>query len=501
MLIPGDSLVYLESNDLGKTIGAITESKAFLQEAKSKPDLSVLNGIKLAVAVTGFETTEEKVTEENSILNFQPHFVAVVETNAWNFQALSFTENKLGEFINDVYGGGIELETSDKPDGKYFVWTAQDGRKAYALVQGSVIFFGNDASSIDKCLAVKRGEADSIVKDAKITALPADSLAAGYASPDGVAQIANMAGMSMAKSSSEEGEVQSFVARVLPELLRNSVNDMIWTSANTDAGIEDKILIGTKPEVGKVFSETLVPSDDTYSKLAIFLPTGLNSVTQYNLKDPQIAWRSILLTAEKQTDAVSGKLLVGFSGSLFEPYGIESPEVFLQSVEPQIITAKFDTEGEKVVVIARVKDAANIKTSIAKEINFLKPPEIIDFADVWKSESGEYAAAFVDNAIVLGDAEGVLACLQARINYEKTPGYPLQYSDPKYVSISFARDAEIAGKIAELLADKKDAKEVAAAISITETSFAKTGIERRTVSDFGLIGSIIEQLGKDDKDE
>ncbi|HVQ55854.1 MAG TPA: hypothetical protein VMS29_03780, partial [Pyrinomonadaceae bacterium] len=129
-LVPSDSLVYIESDDLGAVMSAITERPAFREAAKEFPDLSVLNGVKLAVTVTGFETKEHPVTDENSVLNFTPRFVAILETNAWNYQALKFTEEKLGSFIDDVYGGEVLLETSDKHDGKYFVWTANDGRKA-----------------------------------------------------------------------------------------------------------------------------------------------------------------------------------------------------------------------------------------------------------------------------------------------------------------------------------------------------------------------------------
>ena len=323
-VIPGDALVYLESNDLGKTLNALTENDAFQQLAKNKPDLSALGGIKLAVAVTGFETSEQKVTDENSILNFQPRFVAVAETNTWNWQALSFAENKLGEFINEVYGGGIELETSDKMDGKYFVWTAQDGRKAYALVQGSVIFFGNDESAIDKCVAVKRGEADSIAKNPKITG--GDRLAFGYISTDGIAQIANLAGIQLAMGASEEGEVKSFIARILPEIIRNSVKEISWTATGTQSGIEDRYNIELNPAVTKIAHETLTGKNVRQNDFAEYIPLEFASATRYNLSDPRIAWRSVVLTAQSQTDALSGNLIAAFSSSLFEPYGVEDPD-------------------------------------------------------------------------------------------------------------------------------------------------------------------------------
>ena len=65
-LIPANSLVYLESNDLGAVMKTITERPAFREAAKTVPDFSALNGVKLAVAVTGFETKEQPVTDENS---------------------------------------------------------------------------------------------------------------------------------------------------------------------------------------------------------------------------------------------------------------------------------------------------------------------------------------------------------------------------------------------------------------------------------------------------
>jgi hypothetical protein len=148
--------------------------------------------VKVSVAVTGFETSEQSVTEENAVLSFRPRFVAVAETNAWGWQTTSFVENKLGEFVNEAYGGEVELDKTPRKDGQYYVWTSQDGsKKAYALQQGSLVYFGNDESAIERCLAVARGETESIAKSSKIT--EGERLAFGYISPEGVGQIANIA--------------------------------------------------------------------------------------------------------------------------------------------------------------------------------------------------------------------------------------------------------------------------------------------------------------------
>src|SRR5215204_5202125 len=63
-LAPAETLVYLETDDLGKTLNSLTESSAFQELAKNKTDFSALDKIQVAVAVTGFEASENQVTAE-----------------------------------------------------------------------------------------------------------------------------------------------------------------------------------------------------------------------------------------------------------------------------------------------------------------------------------------------------------------------------------------------------------------------------------------------------
>jgi len=499
-LAPADSLIYLETNDLGAALQPIIDSRPFTEAAKKKPDLSALRGVQLAVAVTGFETKEEKLNEENSIGRVQPHFAAIADTHAWSWQARNFAENQLGEFINNMYGGGVNLETSPKNGGVSYVWTADDGRKAYAFVDGSLIFFGNDESSIDKCLAVRRGEGDSILKNPKLPQAEPSALVQGYVSTDGVAQLANIAGIAMAAGTGEQEAVKSFIASSLPQLIRSSVTDVSWTMTKSEQGIEDKYLISTVAEVSNVLSETMAPAPSAVDQ-SFFqnVPGELPTITLYKLKDPQVAWRSVLLLAQKQTDPATGKILSEFSGALFEPYGIRDAELFLSSVGPDLLTANADADGEKPFVITTVKDNEKLKRSITSDLRPTKAAtdEGINF---WRGKDDDIEAVFTADKLIIGSTQGVGSCFGGGA-FPSTPfekEWLAQLKDSKAPIATLGRDERSAEQIVSTLSEGKSDEAKAESRYFTETRFTKNGIERKTVSDFGLIGSIIAQLAPEE---
>lgn len=492
-VIPGDALVYLETQDLGKALHAVTDNDAFRAAAKSQPDFSVLNGIKVGVAVTGFETKDVTGTDGASELNVQPRFVAVAETNAWNYQAIKFAENKLGEFVNDIYGGGVELERFPRYEGDYFVWTADDGRKAYGLVIGSVILFANDETTIEKCVAVRKGEVESIAKNSK---LPTDDLLAlGYVSPDGVAQVANLATIQLAVGAGEEEEVRGFIARVLPEIVRNSVKDATWTSRKTEQGIEDAYTFTTDPEIAKVLEQSIKPGSGNPVSGLELVPIELVSATQYDLQDPQVAWRGLLLTAQRQISGIGGELIGAVGSSLFEPYGVDDAEGFLGAVDGKILSLRFDQEGEDLVVIATPKDLVKLKTSLEKEFKLMPQGEKVGAAEVWRSEEGELAFAVVGERVLLGHAESVLKCL-SKSGPESWAAQRLKWLSGA-PAFSVGVDSDPNAALVEVLGQRNDEKKPLFQTYQTSTSFTSKGILRTQESTFGLIGSIIEQFAKE----
>ncbi|MFL6373381.1 MAG: hypothetical protein ACJ73D_01820 [Pyrinomonadaceae bacterium] len=249
-LVPADTLVYLETNDLGAALQPVVQSGG------SKMYVSSLNGVQLAIAVTGIESTEQKLNDEQSNAQIKPKFVAVADTHAWHFQAVRFAEDKLGAFVEKAYGSKPTLEEPEHPGGgRDIIWTAADGRKAYAFVITSIVYFSNDRESLDKVLAVRNG-AGNLASTGKVPSPPADALAAGYASTQGIAQIADIAGLKVAASAGDDPRVQSAVAAVLPQLIREMITDVVWTEKRTDGGVADTYDIRMPDNVTAALKDT-----------------------------------------------------------------------------------------------------------------------------------------------------------------------------------------------------------------------------------------------------
>jgi len=446
------------------------------------------------VAVTGFETSEEKLTDEHSVGRVQPHFVAVADTHAWHFQAVGFAEQKIGAFVADIYDSEPTLEKPEKNGGRYLTWTAKDGRKAYAFVIGSIIYFGNDETAIDKCLAVKRGEADSIAKTGKIQSASQETLASGYVSADGIAQIANIVGLKFASEAGEDSEVQSAIVGLLPQLLRSLITDITWSASLTEQGIEDKYKIGMPPEIANVFNETMAPDDSGGSELPDYLPQGAKTASVYRFRNPQVAWRSLLVIAQKQMPPSAGSLIGPISSALLEPYGISDPDRFLGSVGPTVATANDAEDGEKPIVVTSIVNEDGLKTSVAKDAVIVKDHEQTVF------DEGKIGISYLNGRVHVGDANTVVgAVAKETAEPEDRKPYLREYLSKRTAPITtYSYDDRIAVQIRDMFRIAYGGKDDKAnSVAITETRFTKSGMERRTVSDFGLIGSIIAQLAQD----
>jgi len=94
----------------------------------------------------------------------------------------------------------------------------------------------------------------------------------------------------------------------------------------------------------------------------------------------------------------------------------------------------------------------------------------------------------------LGDTESVLKCLEAKQtaqDFTRNPAWK-KFTETGAVAVTYGKDAT--EKVVEVLGEKKAENAQLLTNFTTETRFNASGIERRTVSTFGLIGRILEQF-------
>lgn len=505
-LAPKDTIIYFKTNDLGNALDTLTESKSFKENSASKTDFSVINGIQVAIAVSGFETSENQVTDEQAVLNFKPKFTAIAETHAWSWQVNSLVENNLNDFVRKTYGNDAKLEKKSVNDTERFIWTANDGRKTFAVISDSQVFFGNDEESINKCLSAKRGETENLLKNENLSLSYEKSkgaLAFGFISNEGIKKIADLVGVTVAVGQTEDENARGFIARILPQILDKTTREITWTANKTERGIEDLIYIKTDSETSKVLSETLVPTSKNFFEIAKFLPADVSSATLYNLKNPQIAFRSLLLVTAKNTDPANAKIISAFSNSLLSSYGIADAEGFLSAVDSEIITVRLDDENRFAVV--KIKDFEVIKKAIVEDINFTKEPQQIGKnGELWISDNERAAVVLVEDFLLIGDAEGVRKSVyeksgsnsagqESSANLQNSELFG-NFKQSKATANTLTKDYETAENIVKILGTPKQ-NQKPATYTFVQTQFNKQGIERKYISDFGFLGTIIEQFG------
>lgn len=232
---------------MAAALGPVVDSKAAQAIDGSKADLSSLRGVQLAISVTGFVTTEQKLNDQQSAAQVTPKLVVIADTHAWHFQAVSFARDKLGSIVERSYASKPEVNEVEHDGGREITWSAADGRKAVAFVVGSIVYFSNDRESLEKTLAVRSGAAN-FASPAKMDP-PTDVLAAGYLSKAGVAQLSDIVGMRVAASGSDDAQVRSTVASILPSLIREMVSDVRWRASKGETGVIDTFDINMPEEV------------------------------------------------------------------------------------------------------------------------------------------------------------------------------------------------------------------------------------------------------------
>lgn len=251
-------------------------------------------------------------------------------------------------------------------------------------------------------------------------------------------------------------------------------------------------------DVAAVFAETMSVADDFDTSLLDYVPESASSVTAYNFRNPQLAWRSVVLTSQKKTDPLVGRVLGELSGLLFEPYGIKDSEKFLTSVGQGIVTAKFDDDEKSVAVTNYANedavylslDAGRFTPSIG-----ISPNGDRSYGTTASDDDPFMVKFFANKKLVLASHHA-----RNRDSSGSEPKHMLvgrmttSFRTTRPTVVSVGRENSMTLQLISLLAREGHGDTQVVSTYLTETRFTKTGMERRTVSDFGFTGWMIAQL-------
>jgi hypothetical protein len=535
--VPADSLLYLEANDLPAIASSLTQTDAW--KALAAPagirttvgqvglwgkfaawtgigpaESVVLSRAQVAVTVLGMDAADAGDT-----LKIKPRYAIIVETHTNESRARAVAEKRVGDFARRAYGQ--PLVEQKKIDGtELTIWSAPTGeRRIVAAVTGSVIVVGTNEVAVQACLAVRRGERPSLTGNPQVEEIRKrvngkDALSFGYVSPTGSAQLLEVATAAYAGQMIENPQLQGAIASRLPQLASKLLGQGGWSARLARGMIEDHYYLSLQNGTALRLKDALASQPGGEFAATRLLPAEAYSLTRYNYRNPEVAWRSLSATISSQVDAVSAVFVTRLLGSVLSPYGIDDPETFLRAVGSEIVTARLDDTGTLTVTIVEVRDEKTLRDFVNQRLGPKARTERVGENELLISVAKEKgAASFVAGRLLMGSEASVRRCLEAQ-----SQGRTLPESDSFKKAASLISQQETAG-VTTLTDDSTPARtfivslasqrgvqaqpfnqtQLAQALdglayAVSETRLVEGGFERKTQSSFGQFGSLASQF-------
>ncbi|MEP6924193.1 MAG: hypothetical protein ABI954_06995 [Pyrinomonadaceae bacterium] len=508
--VPAETLCYFEADNLPKILQSLTNTEAWRELAPVngvEKDLSNFGWLSQTLADASLGSTETLTfgraqiavalmgigtVDRGASLKIRPQFAVVIETKS--SRANNFVDTSVSDFARRQFGE-IRIEKKETDGAAWTIFRAHaDERNLFAAVAGTTIVVGNDEQAVQACLDAKSGKRKSLADDPVLVKMRASTeretaFAFGFLTTEGIKQLSSVGAVLVAGQMAEDHRAMSLLAQSLPPFVQKSVTAIGWT-ARKGLGdkIEDRYFVQMPPELVARLREPLAVQERNDSPpAAAFLPANLQSVTIYNLKSPQAAWRGVLFAMTTRLDAFSAVAFSQAANGLLAPYGVEKADDFLGATNGALSTARLSTAEDATVAAVRVRDAESLKKTLLV--------------------NGDKKSDLAEDFLFLGSEESLQICRTAREQNQTLQTQPiwLQFNEPKQISSgtfirTLTRDDVSPIEFVKLFSKDKNQSGTAALQAgdkvpdwfwtISETRLVRDGVERRNTSPFGLIGTL-----------
>ena len=532
---PADTILYLEANSLPDIMRALTSTDAWrtlAPPAGVNPVLGELGWLSRAAAWTGVGPSQTvllgRAQVAVAVLGFapgleegiKPRLAVIAETHTGRGRTRAAAEELIGDFARRAIGepGAARTETDD---GAYIVWSSPDGRKKIvASVAESLVVVGNDEQAVQACLAVRRGERQSLQGNPHLEEMrehvgAEGALAFGYVPPAGAQRLAEVAAVVYGARLIEDPQVQRALPVFLPQLAGKLSDGAAWSTRFRGGVLEDRYHFALPHGMAARLREGLMPSPAASLTATPLLPSGTYQLTRYGYRDTSAAWGALTAAVSSQVDATLAPLVVRALNEFLRPFGIDEPREFLRAAGDEITTARLDRDGAGLLLIARVRDHAALDLLLRKHLGGTARAAKVGDAELLVSNNAEPSAAcYVGDYLLVGDEEDVRRCLTARADARTLSHQSAmqQYwrfdsqDDPPGV-VTLTDDAEDARRFISFVARQRGARKgdppdaaalrralAALPYALSETRLGDEGFEKRTRSAFGQFGAIAALL-------
>jgi hypothetical protein len=241
------------------------------------------------------------------------------------------------------------------------------------------------------------------------------------------------------------------------------------------------------------------------------VPPGTHSVSLYHFRDVEGVWRDLNTIISSRADLVGAIAARPMLRSLLKPYGIEDADTFVHAVGTRIHTVRIE-ESSPSVLVTETFDRQGLRKLAQQRLGTKPATENVGEFELLLSGSDNWSASFADNHFLIGPAEAVRRCLQAKAQSQSLTSTEAFGKSERMVDISlpitaltFTDDQHAAISFVELFSDHErstfstSANVVAEAsrslpYAVSVTILKDTGLEWTSRSDFGLVGSLVVTL-------
>lgn len=527
---PADSLGFVETNDLTELAQGIEETqawKALAGPVGARPSLLpsrwfirlarwtgigsaeaiILARSQVAVVFTGAEASEAGPT-----LTIKPLATLIIETHTTQRRMRPAIERQIEDLARRVYGqpmlsrkliDGVDLGEWSSPDG---------GRRIVAAFADTVAVIGNDEQSVLHCLEARHGKRAALSGEKQLDDLrkkvdAPNASVFGYISKTGVKSLLQAFALYRAGSSTDAVTI----SKIFSETVGNLVDGLGWSSRFVDAMVEERCSIALSQGVADKLRGSFVPEDKLPLSDLPFVPPDAHSVSLYHFRDVEGAWRDLNSVVAAHADLIGAIAARPMLRSLLKPYGIDDVETFVHSVGTRIQTIRLE-ETSPAVLVTETFDRQSLRKVAQQRVGTKPRLENVGEFELMISNTDNWAVSFADNHFLIGAADAVRRCLQARTQSQSLTSTDAFRKSQRLIDVSlpitaitFMNDQHAAISFVEIFSEHErsafssnapaiDAASKALPYAVSVVILKDTGLDWTSRSAFGLVGSLLVTL-------